>query len=199
VPLSPGVRLGPYEVTAQIGAGGMGEVYRAHDTHLDRDVAINVLPATLAHDSERAARLEREARLLATLNHPNIAAVYGLEKSASARALVMELVEGPTLADRITGVGDIHVVSDGGGTRPRWRADGRELFYLGPNGRLMSVDITLGPPFRAGTPKFLFQLPQGTALSDTAADGRTLAVVPLESGAQAPFNVVLNWQSALRQ
>jgi Tol biopolymer transport system component len=101
VTLSPGVRLGPYEVTAQIGAGGMGEVYRARDTHLDRDVAIKVLPAALAHDSERAARLEREARMLAALNHPNIAAVYGLEKSTSAQALVMELVEGPTLADRL--------------------------------------------------------------------------------------------------
>ena len=105
----------------------------------------------------------------------------------------------PDARNGSTGVGDIHVVSRGGGTRPRWRADSRELFYVGPNGNLMSVDIAPGAAFRAGVPKVLFQLPQGTALSDTSVDGRTLAVVPLESGAQAPFNVVLNWQSALRQ
>ena len=99
MPLSPGARIGPYEVVAAIGAGGMGEVYRATDTHLGRDVAIKVLPEAFAHDAERLARFEREARTLAALNHPNIAAVYGLEKDPAA--LVMELVEGPTLADRI--------------------------------------------------------------------------------------------------
>jgi serine/threonine protein kinase len=99
--LSPGTRLGPYEVTAQIGVGGMGEVYRATDTHLGRNVAIKVLPDAFAHDAERLARFEREARTLAALNHPNIAAVYELEKSAGTHALVMELVEGPTLADRV--------------------------------------------------------------------------------------------------
>ena len=99
--LAPGTRLGPYEVTAQIGAGGMGEVYRATDTHLGRDVAIKVFPDAFSHDANRLARFEREARTLAALNHPNIAAVYGLEKSAGTHALVMELVEGPTLADRI--------------------------------------------------------------------------------------------------
>ena len=98
--LSLGARIGPYEVVAAIGAGGMGEVYRATDTHLGRDVAIKVLPEAFAHDAERLARFEREARTLAALNHPNIAAVYGLEKDPAA--LVMELVEGPTLADRIT-------------------------------------------------------------------------------------------------
>jgi serine/threonine protein kinase/Tol biopolymer transport system component len=99
---SPGTRFGPYEVTAQIGAGGMGEVYRATDTNLGRDVALKVLPEAFAHDADRLARFEREARTLATLNHPNIAAVYGLEKTGDIHALVMELVEGPTLADRMT-------------------------------------------------------------------------------------------------
>src|SRR6202158_4964760 len=90
MPLSVGERLGPYEILAQIGAGGMGEVYRARDTKLKRDVAIKVLPEAFARDGERMARFQREAEVLASLNHPNIAAIYGVED----RALVMELVEG---------------------------------------------------------------------------------------------------------
>ena len=103
VPLSliPGSRVGPYEIGAQIGVGGMGEVYRATDTNLARQVAIKVLPEAMAADVERLARFDREAKTLAALNHPNIAAIYGLEKGAGTSALVMELVEGPTLADRI--------------------------------------------------------------------------------------------------
>ena len=97
--LTPGSRFGPYRVSAQIGAGGMGEVYRAIDTNLKRAVAMKVLPVSVAGDSERLARFQREAELLAALNHPNIASIYGLEKSGPATALVMELVEGPTLAD----------------------------------------------------------------------------------------------------
>ena len=99
--LTPGTRLAPYEVATQIGVGGMGEVYRARDTKLDRDVAINVLPASLAGDPEGIARFQREAKTLAALNHPNIAAIYGLEEADKSKALVMELVEGPTLEDRI--------------------------------------------------------------------------------------------------
>jgi len=100
--LSPGTRLGPYEVTARIGEGGMGEVYRATDTNLGRAVAIKVLPEAVAQDAERLARFDREAKTLAALNHPNIASIYGLEKSGAQSALVMELVEGPTLADRLS-------------------------------------------------------------------------------------------------
>ena len=99
--LTPGTRLGPYEVTAQIGVGGMGEVYRATDTNLKRSVAIKVLPASVAADAERLARFQREAEVLAALNHPNIAAIYGLERSGLTTALIMELIDGPTLADRI--------------------------------------------------------------------------------------------------
>jgi eukaryotic-like serine/threonine-protein kinase len=99
--LVPGTRLGPYEIGAQIGVGGMGEVYRATDTNLKRAVAIKVLPDAFAFDSERLARFQREAEVLASLNHPNIAQVYGLEGIDGGKALVMELVEGPTLADRI--------------------------------------------------------------------------------------------------
>ena len=97
----PVTRLGPYEITAQIGVGGMGEVWCATDTNLGRQVAIKILPDAFAHDPERLARFEREAKTLASLNHPNIAQIYGLEKTDGIRALVMELVEGPTLADRI--------------------------------------------------------------------------------------------------
>jgi serine/threonine protein kinase/Tol biopolymer transport system component len=100
--LQPGARLGPYEVLSALGAGGMGEVWRARDTRLDRDVALKVLPAAFLSDPERLARFEREAKVLASLNHPHIGGIYGLEEAgAGARALVLELVEGPTLAERI--------------------------------------------------------------------------------------------------
>src|SRR5208337_3501227 len=101
MPLTPGTILGQYEIRSPLGAGGMGEVYRARDTRLGRDVALKVLPEAFAADSERMARFEREAKVLASLNHPNVAAIYGLEESNSVRALVLELVEGPTLAERI--------------------------------------------------------------------------------------------------
>ena len=101
MPLSAGDCLGPYEVIAPIGAGGMREVYRARDTQLDRDVAIKVLPQALAADPERLARFDREAKALAALNHPNIAAIYGLVDAIGQRALVMELVDGETLASAI--------------------------------------------------------------------------------------------------
>ena len=101
MPLSAGTRLGPYEIRSPLGAGGMGEVYRAHDTRLNREVAVKVLPAAVAADPDRMARFGREAQLLASLNHSNIGSVYGLEETHGGRALVMELVEGPTLADRI--------------------------------------------------------------------------------------------------
>ncbi len=99
MPLSASTLLGPYQVLAPIGAGGMGEVYRGRDTKLDREVAIKILPDALAHDPERLARFEREAKVLASLNHPNIAQIYGLEESSGVRALVMELVPGETLAE----------------------------------------------------------------------------------------------------
>src|SRR5712691_8923661 len=99
--LAPGARLGPYEILAPLGAGGMGEVYRASDAKLKREVAIKVLPEAVAKDHERLARFEREAQVLASLNHPNIGTIYGVEDSGGAPALVMELVEGPTLEDRI--------------------------------------------------------------------------------------------------
>src|SRR5881409_971705 len=98
--LSPGTRLGPYEILGPLGAGGMGEVYRARDRRLDRDVAIKTLPEEFSKDSDRLLRFEREAKL-ASLNHPNIGAIYGFEESRDTRFLVLELVEGETLADRL--------------------------------------------------------------------------------------------------
>ena len=100
--LEVGSRLGHYDVTALIGEGGMGEVYRARDTKLDRDVALKVLPQAFTDDPDRLARFEREAKVLASLNHPNIGSIYGLEEAEGTRALVLELIEGPTLADRIS-------------------------------------------------------------------------------------------------
>src|SRR4051812_50214802 len=96
-----GPRLGSYEISTLLGRGGMGEVYRATDTNLKRQVALKVLPAALAADVERLARLQREAEVLASLNDPNVAAIYGLERAGGVLALVMELIEGPTIAERI--------------------------------------------------------------------------------------------------
>ena len=100
-----GSRLGPYEILARIGAGGMGDVYRASDTKLGRNVAIKVLPEAFAHDPGRLVRFKREAKMLASLNHPNIATIYGLEESNGTHYLVMELIAGKDLAERIKRLG----------------------------------------------------------------------------------------------
>src|SRR5580698_4401664 len=107
--LKSGTTLGRYEIAGAIGAGGMGEVYQAHDTKLGRDVAIKVLPEALAHDSERLSRFQREARVLAALNHPNIATIHGLEQSGGTSYLVMELVSGETLQERVKRDGAVPV------------------------------------------------------------------------------------------
>src|SRR6516225_6243232 len=98
MPLAPGDQLGHYTIQSLIGKGGMGEVYRATDTRLKRDVALKILPAQFASDPERTARFQREAEVLASLNHPHIAALYGLAESDGVQALVMEFVEGPAWA-----------------------------------------------------------------------------------------------------
>ncbi|HEX6464728.1 MAG TPA: serine/threonine-protein kinase, partial [Vicinamibacterales bacterium] len=99
MPLAPGTQLGSYEIVGLIGAGGMGEVYRARDTKLNRDVALKVLPELFTADPDRVARFTREAQVLASLNHANIAHIHGFEDAGPTSALVMELVDGPTLAD----------------------------------------------------------------------------------------------------
>ena len=99
--LAAGTRFGTYEILGRAGVGGMGEVYRARDTRLDRDVALKILPELFASDPDRLMRFDREAKTLASLNHPHIAEIYGIEESSGLRALVMELVEGEDLAQRI--------------------------------------------------------------------------------------------------
>src|SRR5579863_8989433 len=101
MPLQPGDKLGHYEVLSLLGQGGMGEVYKARDTTLKRDVALKVLPASFLRDSERMARFQREAEVLASLDHPNVGPIYGIVDSEDSRGLVLALIEGPTLADRI--------------------------------------------------------------------------------------------------
>ena len=143
MPLTSGTRLGPYVIEAQIGVGGIGEVYRATDTNLKRQVAIKVLPASVAGDPDRLARFQREAEVLAALNHPNIAQIHGLEKSGGTIALVMELVEGPTLAERIAKsvVGSGHSAL---GQRPD--AAGIERSGQGPTPRAQSLERARGLP-----------------------------------------------------
>ena len=102
MPIGAGVRLGPYEILSPLGAGGMGEVYRARDTKLERDVALKILPESFVHDPDRVARFRREAHVLASLNHPHIGAIYGLDEANGEQFLVLELIDGETLADRLS-------------------------------------------------------------------------------------------------
>ena len=108
-------RLGPYEILGSLGAGGMGEVYKARDTRIDRSVAIKILPEEFSRDQDRVSRFHREAEVLATLNHPNIAAIHDIQDAGDARFLVLELVEGETLGDRIKKLG----LPDAGDDGPR--------------------------------------------------------------------------------
>jgi hypothetical protein len=217
LPLQSGTRLGPYEILSAIGAGGMGEVYRARDAKLNRDVAIKVLPDGVASDPDRLARFHREAQVLAAFNHPNIAHIHGYEDSGGVHALVMELVEGPTLADRIA---QGYLQPFNGGTPgaetkwqvststrasdPRWRADGKELFYLEPvvgtrRLKLMSVPIGSGPS-PAGTPKLLFEfqsvltVPQANLFTySPSADGQRFLINVIATDVQPSLEVILNW------
>ena len=169
----------------------MGEVYRARDSRLNRDVAIKILPSAFSNDSNRMSRFLREAQVLAALNHSHIAAIYGLEESGGA--LVMELVEGPTLAERIN-QGAIPV------EEPRWSRDGRELFFAteGQVRQLMAVDVQTAPLFRAARPKALFPLNQGNW--DVAPDGKRFLVekVPVASEGSR-LEVVTDWFEELKR
>jgi len=129
----PGRQLGLYRLVSKLGAGGMGEVYRARDTKLGRDVALKILPALFAHDADRLARFRREAQVLASLNHPNIAAIYGLEEADGVRALVLELVEGPTLAEKLAEVSSLKSQVSGLPIPPSL-GEARQAAGVGPRG-----------------------------------------------------------------
>jgi len=205
MPLNIGDRIGPFEVTGTLGAGGMGEVWRARDTRLDREVALKVLPETFAADPDRLARFEREAKLLAALNHPHIGGIHGLEElpagddapdAPPVRTLVLELIEGETLAERI----ERGQISSGGGMAARWRGDGRELYYLDPDGMLMAVDIAVRdddgtPVIEPGSPRALFdtELTPSPQLDQyRVTDDGERFLVHRSLGVPTPMTVVLN-------
>ena len=155
--LSAGTKIGPYEVVGALGAGGMGEVYRARDTKPNRDVALKVLPEAFARDPARMARFQREAQVLASLNHPNIASIYGLEESGGVRALVMELVEGISLKERIVGAG---LPTAPGQVAPPSLAAGTGEAKRPPQGVALQTDALLnlaiqgcGAPERSRSPR----------------------------------------------
>ena len=159
--MTPGTKLGPYEIQTPIGKGGMGEVYRATDTKLRRDVALKFLPDHFLDDADRLSRFQREAQVLASLNHPNIAQVYGLEESGNARCIVMELVEGETLADRIArgpipveeALNIAHQIADGLEAAHERSIIHRDLkpanVKITPDGKIKIIDFGLAKPLRA--------------------------------------------------
>ncbi len=155
-----GARLGPYEILAPLGQGGMGEVYRARDAKLNREVALKVLPDSFADDPERLARFQREAQVLASLNHPNIGGIYGLEDADGVRALVLELVEGPTLAEMLSGE----------------TALGVGLSALGqPRSHVASQAGMPGPKSKAQSPEPVRARTQGLPLDEALPIARQIA------------------------
>ena len=187
MPLAPGTRLGVYEIVAQIGEGGMGLVYRARDTALNRDVALKVLPEAFSSDADRLARFTREAQTLASLNHPNIAHIHGLEESGGVRALVMELVDGEDLSQRIAR-GAIPV--DEALPIARQIAEALEAAHQQAiiHRDLKPANIKLRPD---GTVKVLdFGHENGQ---------RFLVNGPQNVGTPAPLTVVVNWGTTLQK
>ena len=207
--LLPGTRLGSYEIAAQIGEGGVGEVYRATDSNLKREVAVQVLPEVLASNAMRFARFQREAEVLASLNHANIAVIYGLEDADGSKVIVMELVEGPTLADRIA---QAAIPVDEALSIAKQIAQGLEAAHqegiihgdlradnvkVGPDGTVKIFDVGLASAIGSGTvvapsPYMAPEQRRGepaTAHSDVWALGVVLyemvtGVKPLEGGIQ---------------
>jgi len=180
--------LGPYEVDVLLGAGGMGEVYRARDTRLGRTVAIKVLLSGLTASSERRARFEREARAISALSNPRICALYDVGRAGDIEYLVMEYIEGETLADRIAR-GRLplsHVLRYGveiahGGQNPRWRRDSGELFYLSPQNAVMSV-VPRGN-WNDTTNTELFRAPADTLRFAASPDGQSFLFIEGKPGA----------------
>jgi len=192
--LTCGTRLGPYEILAPLGAGGMGEVYEARDTKLGRNVAIKVLPEAFAHDAERLSRFQREARMLAALNHPNIATIFGLEQCGDVHYLVMELVPGLTLAERLT-IGTFGIeealkisgqIAEGLEAAHQQRVIHRDLkpgnVKMTPEGRVKVLDFGLAKAFEVAEP----DLPKAPTLTSMGTEeGRVLGTPTYMSPEQA--------------
>ena len=202
--LSPGTRLGRYDVTALIGEGGMGQVWQATDTQLGRQVALKILPDAFAADPDRLARFKREAQILASLNHPNIA-----EVSPDGRWIAYVSGEEVWVQPFPDVEGGRWQISRDGGGSPVWGPAGRELFFRrGDTRDMMVVAVETEPTFDAGTPEFVFSGPyiSGQALRtrpwDVAADGRFLMVKEsaAEGAGGAPYIVVVrNWIEELKR
>ena len=222
--LVAGTRLGPYEVVSPLGAGGMGEVYRARDTRLDRTVAIKVLNSSLDATPDLKARFEREARAISQLNHPNICTLHDIGHDNGTDYLVMEFIDGESLGTRLKngplpadqllkiaievaepfpGGGPKWQVSTTGGGSPHWRGDGKELFFISDH--MMAVDVTLdGATPRLGTPKPLFQTtaavsgPNGPF--DVTRDGKKFLVHSMSLQMNdTPLTLVTNWTAELKR
>lgn len=192
-----GERVGPYTIVGKLGEGGMGAVFRARDSKLDRDVAIKVLPEAFAHDAERLARFTREAKTLAALNHTNIAHIHGLEESGGITALVMELVEGDDLSQRIT-KGAIPIDE----ALPVAKQIAEALEAAHEQG-IIHRDLTAaGTSFEAGPPVTLFPtrivnggtVTQNRAQYTVARDGRFLIKQPVADATAPPITLILNWK-----
>jgi len=187
--LAAGTTLGPYEIVAPLGAGGMGEVYRARDTRLGREVAIKVLPVHLSSNPEVRSRFEREARTISSLNHPHICTLFDVGREGDTDYLVMELVDGETLAWQIS--------TEGGGS-PLWSRGGHELFYVSGT-KMMTVPVETEPAFRAGTPALLFE--GGFSVTrprdfDVGPDGRFVALHRAGTASQRELRLLVNWEQA---
>jgi serine/threonine-protein kinase len=193
--LPTGALLGPYKILSAIGAGGMGEVYEAHDNKLGRNVAIKVLPEAFAHDHDRLARFQREARMLAALNHPNIASIYGLEQSDGVHYLVMELVPGQTLAERLR-AGPLGIdealnisaqVAEAMEAAHEKQVIHRDLkpanVKVTPEGRVKVLDFGLAKAFEADVGRDLQSAPTLTSMG--TEDGRILGTPTYMSPEQA--------------
>jgi hypothetical protein len=223
LPLAAGQALAHYRITAALGAGGMGEVDRATDTELGREVALKLLPAELAQDRDRLARFEREARLLATLNHPGIGHIYGFESRQNEMSARFSR-DGRSVAymSDESGRHEVYLqsfptpgralrISRDGGLWPEWSKDGRELYFIAPDARgesdvargtLMAAAIEReGPDSQGSSPQALFGVDTvnaGRRAFWPGADGRFLIGTRVEDPTPRLLTVVLNWKAALK-
>ena len=193
-----GTRYGVYEIVAPLGAGGMGEVYKARDPRLDRLVALKTLPREFANDATARERFEREAWTASALNHPNILSVFDVGRDAGTEYLVTELVEG-TIARFPSGEGKWDV-SRGTGTMPRWSATGDRLFFVDDLSRIVEADVELTPSFSAGPRRVAVDARAAGANPardgfDRSLDGQRFLVArsPIETRRLASIHVVENW------